>query len=112
MVSVLDICWAEATARICCTAIFKVRVHAGLFRRDPAGRVIDEHHLEKIKAGRVKVGAESLGHVALPFGERRFEVGKGCHARPLHLGRGSKKAVQIISNPLLQLQEVRLTGRF
>ena len=55
--------------------ILKIRMVARLLGGDATRGVVDEHHLEKIEANVVEVGAERLGFVANPLGERRLEVG-------------------------------------
>ena len=62
---------------------YEVRVLNSLFGRDTAGGIVDEKSIEKIEAHVVE-GGDGRGDVgALPFGERRLEVGEGCDARPL-----------------------------
>lgn len=49
--------------------LLKVRVVASCLGRDTSGRVIDEHHLEKLEAGIVEAVAEDIVVVTLPLGE-------------------------------------------
>jgi hypothetical protein len=49
--------------------LLKVRVVASCLGRDASGRVVDEHHLEKLEAGVVEAMAEDIVVVTLPLGE-------------------------------------------
>lgn len=49
--------------------LLKVRVVASCLGRDASGRVVDEHHLEKLEAGVVEAVAEDIVVVTLPLGE-------------------------------------------
>lgn len=49
--------------------LLEVRVVASCLGRDTSGRVVDEHHLEKLEAGVVEAVAEDIVVVTLPLGE-------------------------------------------
>ena len=74
--------------------VFKVRVVAGLLRRDAAGGIVDKHHLEQVKACVVEVGTEGGRGVARPLREGSLEVRVASHAGPDLLGGGSKEATE------------------
>jgi hypothetical protein len=80
---------AIAAARVCGTAILKIRVHAGLLSGYAAGRVVHQHQLKEVEPILIEVCAERLGHVALPFWKRGLEVRKAsliCHTWPFGFG--------------------------
>lgn len=58
-----------ASSRIRGAAFFEIWVHAGLLCRDATCWIVDKHHFEEFETVFVKVGAQWLGHVALPFGK-------------------------------------------
>jgi hypothetical protein len=67
-------------------------VHASLLCGYATSGIVNEHHFEEVESAFIKVCAEMLGHVALPFGERRFEVGEAglvCYAWPVGFGGGT-----------------------
>lgn len=68
----------------------KVRVVARLLRRDAAGRVIDEHHLQQFESSMVEIGRERLTEVSFPLRKRRLEVWIRRHARPHLFRRGAE----------------------
>jgi hypothetical protein len=73
--------------------LIKVRVKAGLLGRYPPGRIVYQHQFQKVQAIFVKVIAEFLAEVALPFREGALKVWVGCDAGPALLCRSAKLAV-------------------
>lgn len=70
----------------------KVRVVTGLFGGDAAGRVVYEHHLEKLEADVVEAAAEGGALVANPLGKGALEIGVRSDTRPDLFAGGSERA--------------------
>lgn len=49
--------------------LLKVRMIAGLLRRNASSRVVNEHHLQELETCSIKVVAESVVIVTLPLRE-------------------------------------------
>ena len=74
------------------TSKFEVWMHARLFCGGSACRIVDKHCIKQIETIIVKTADKGTRRIAVPFGERWFEIRKRCHARPLLLIWGSKKS--------------------
>lgn len=75
---------------------------AGGLCRNATGRVVDEHHLQKVESVIVEVLAEGLVMIASPLRKRGLEVWVAGHARPVVLAWGSQDpavAFQLGSDP-------------